>query len=87
MGEIKKYRISYSNLNQSSLAFWRYINGNVLEKKRNNAYQHVAGESQVRTQVWRFGLLLVNDSNKPNIVRSAIHSLHIRLNVASKSYW
>jgi len=59
----------------------------MLEKKCNNAFKHVAGKSQVRTQFGKFGLLLVNDNNRPNIVRSAIHSLHIRLNVANRCYW
>jgi hypothetical protein len=38
----------------------------------------------MRTQFGRFGLLLANDSKRPNIVRIAKHSLHIPLNVAKK---
>jgi len=41
----------------------------------------------VKTQFGRFGLLLVNDSNRHNIVRSAIYILHIRLNVTNRCYW
>jgi hypothetical protein len=59
----------------------------MLEKIVNNANKYVAGESQVRTQFGSFGLLLVNDSNRYNIVRNAIHFLHIRLNVANRCYW